>query len=184
MKVLWIDTETTGLAENAAPIQISGVIEINGEIKEEFNIYLKPFKGAVIEDAALKVHGLTLEQIESFKETMDGYSELISIFDKYINKYDKNDKFIVAGYNVEFDLKKLRKLAQMMGDKYINSYLGNKKVDPLYMIPAYQMLGKLPFLENDKLETWCNYFKINLKAHDSLEDIKATRELFYNIINK
>lgn len=182
MKVLWIDTETTGLSENAAPIQISGVIEINGEVKEEFDIFLKPFKGADIEQEALNIHGLSLEKIETFQDTKEGYKKLLEIFDRYIDKYDKMDKFIVAGYNVEFDLKKIRRLAQAMGDKYINSYLGSKKIDPLDMIVPFQVAKKIPKLANNKLESWCSYFNISLKAHNSLEDIKATRELFYKLM--
>lgn len=183
MKILWIDIETTGLSENSSPIQISGLIEIGGEVKEEFDIFLKPFEGAIIEEEALNIQGLTLEKIEKFQDTRDGYKKLLEIFDKYIDKYDKLDKFIVAGYNVDFDLRKIRRLAQAMGDKYINSYLGVKKIDPFEMIIPFQVAGKLPKLANNKLETWCNYFEIEIKAHNSLEDIKATRELFYKLMN-
>ncbi|MGL5964006.1 MAG: 3'-5' exonuclease [Fusobacteriaceae bacterium] len=182
MKILWVDTETTGLSEDAAPIQISGIIEISGEIKEEFNIYLSPFEGAVIENSALEVHGLSLEEINAFQESSEGYKEFIKIMDKYVNRYDKNDKFIVAGYNVEFDIKKLRRLAKAHDDKFIGSYLGFKTVDPMNLILPFQVIGKLPQLENNKLVTWCEHFGIELKAHDSLEDIRATRELFYKIL--
>ncbi|WP_426710833.1 exonuclease domain-containing protein [Cetobacterium sp. SF1] len=182
MKILWIDTETTGLTNNSSPIQISGVIEVDGSIKEEFNIFLKPFDGADIQDEALQIHGLSLEEINNFQDNILGYKELLKIFDKYIDKYDRNDKFIVAGYNVDFDLKQIRKLAEVHGDKYINSYLSYSKIDPLQMIVPFQAIKKLPILENNKLETWCKYFEIPLKAHDSLEDIKATRTLFYKIV--
>ncbi|MCJ8341669.1 MAG: 3'-5' exonuclease [Cetobacterium sp.] len=184
MKILWIDTETTGLSSNAAPIQISGIVTIDDEVKEEFNIFLKPFTGATIEDEALSVHGLTMEEINRFQESSDGYNQLIEIFNKYINKYDREDKFIVAGYNVDFDLKQLRKLAEVHKDRYINSYLSYSKIDPLQLIVPLQVLNKLPRLENNKLETWCKYFNIQLKAHDSLEDIRATRTLFYKMMEK
>lgn len=184
MKILWVDTETTGLSNDAAPIQISGIVEIDGEVKDEFNIFLKPFEGADIQQEALDIHGLSLNEINSFQESVDGYKEMLAVFDKYINKYDRDDKFIVAGYNVDFDLKKIRRLAEAHGDRYINSYLGMKKIDPMLLITPFQAVGKLPILENNKLETWCNHFGICIKAHDSLEDIRGTRELFNKIMGR
>ena len=41
------------------------------------------------------------------------------------------------------------------GDKYLFSYIERKVLDPFEYITFLQMCGKLPTLENNKLETWC-----------------------------
>ena len=56
-------------------------------------------------------------------------------------------------------------------------------LDPLYSIRLLQIAEILPVLENNKLETWCKHFGIELKAHDSLEDIEATKKLIGKLIS-
>ena len=38
--------------------------------------------------------------------------------------------------------------------------------------------------ENDKLETMCNYFGIEIEAHNALSDIEATKKLYELICEK
>ncbi|MGL5951409.1 MAG: 3'-5' exonuclease [Cetobacterium sp.] len=178
MKIIYLDTETTGLSDNAAIIQLSGIVEIDGEVVEMFNLFGRPHEGAEVSEEALKIQGRTLEEVESSpNSSRELHFNFLEILDRYINRYDKNDKFIVAGYNVEFDVTKLRELFQRNNHKYLFSYIDHRKLDPLHWILPLQILGKIPKLENNKLETWCKHFGIELQAHDSLEDIKATREL-------
>ena len=37
MKILFIDTETGGITEKSALIQLSGIVQIGKEVAEEFN---------------------------------------------------------------------------------------------------------------------------------------------------
>ena len=177
MKILYFDTETTGLSDNSAIIQIGGIIEIDGKIVKEFNIFSQPHEGADISKEALAINGITLEQIGIFQTCSSAYKELKNIFDMYIDKYDKNDKFIVAGYNVEFDVKKLSSFFKNNNDNFLGSYIIYRGLDPLNWILPLQMLGKLPTLKNNKLSTWCEHFNIELEAHNALNDIRATKLL-------
>ena len=66
MKIFYFDLETTGVKFWKNGIhQISGAIEIDGEIKEEFDYHVQPYERAEIEDEALAVGGVTREQIMS-----------------------------------------------------------------------------------------------------------------------
>ena len=179
MKILYLDTETTGITANSAVIQFAGIIEINGEVKEEFNIRCKPHKNADISEKALEVTGMTLDIINSYQEPKEGFEEIESIFEKYCDKFDKNDKFILAGQNIKFDFQKLYEFYVRLGNKYLGSWINFKLMfDSLAVIQALQLVNKLPVLENNKLITWCNHFNIKLEnAHDALADIRATREL-------
>lgn len=184
-KIIFIDTETGGVnAEKSALIQLSGIIEIDGTEKEKFNFYIKPFENSEVNEKALEVQRRTLEELgtEKYIDESIIYKKFLEILDKYIDKYDKNDKFIVAGYNVKFDIDILKALFERNNNKFLFSYFNSSMLDPLYSVRLLQVAGILPVLENNKLETWCKYFNIELKAHDSLQDITATKKLIEKLI--
>jgi putative exonuclease len=185
-KIIFIDTETGGVnPEKAALIQLSGIIRIDKKDVEKFNFYIKPFENSEVTEKALEVQGRTLEELKTDKyvEEKEVYKQFIKLLDKYIDKYDRTDKFIVAGYNVRFDVDVLKAFFQRHGNNFLFSYLDSSMLDPLYSIRLLQIAEVLPVLENNKLETWCKHFGIELKAHDSLEDIEATKKLIGKLIS-
>ena len=185
-KIIFIDTETGGVnPEKAALIQLSGIIRIDKKDIEKFNFYIKPFENSEVNEKALEVQGRTLEELKTDKyvEEKEVYKQFINLLDKYIDKYDKTDKFIVAGYNVRFDVDILKAFFQRHGNNFLFSYLDSSMLYPLYSIRLLQIAEILPVLENNKLETWCKHFGIELKAHDSLEDIEATKKLIGKLIS-
>ena len=185
-KIIFIDTETGGVnPEKSALIQLSGIIRIDKKDVEKFNFYIKPFENSEVNEKALEVQGRTLDELktEKYIEEKEVYKQFINLLDKYIDKYDKTDKFIVAGYNVRFDVDILKALFQRHGNNFLFSYLDSSMLDPLYSIRLLQIAGILPVLENNKLETWCKHFGIESKAHDSLEDIVATKKLIGKLIS-
>jgi putative exonuclease len=185
-KIIFIDTETGGVnPEKAALIQLSGIIRIDKKDVEKFNFFIKPFENSEVNEKALEVQGRTLEELKTDKyvEEKEVYKQFVNLLDKYIDKYDKSDKFIVAGYNVRFDVDMLKAFFQRHGNNFLFSYLDSSMLDPLYSIRLLQIAEILPILENNKLETWCKHFGIELKAHDSLEDIEATKKLIGKLIS-
>lgn len=185
-KIIFIDTETGGVnPEKAALIQLSGIIRIDKKDVEKFNFYIKPFENSEVTEKALEVQGRTLEELKTDKyvEEKEVYKQFINLLDKYIDKYNRTDKFIVAGYNVRFDVDILKAFFQRHGNNFLFSYLDSSMLDPLYSIRLLQIAEILPVLENNKLETWCKHFGIELKAHDSLEDIEATKKLIEKLIS-
>ena len=185
-KIIFIDTETGGVnPEKAALIQLSGIIRIDKKDVEKFNFFIKPFENSEVNEKALEVQGRTLEELKTDKyvEEKEVYKQFVNLLDKYIDKYDRTDKFIVAGYNVRFDVDILKAFFQRHGNNFLFSYLDSSMLDPLYSIRLLQIAEILPILENNKLETWCKHFGIELKAHDSLEDIEATKKLIGKLIS-
>jgi DNA polymerase III alpha subunit (gram-positive type) len=60
MKLFFYDLETTGLdSQKNAIHQISGKIIIDGVEKTTFNFKVRPFIGALIDETALKIGGVT-----------------------------------------------------------------------------------------------------------------------------
>lgn len=98
-------------------------MDIDGQEAERFDIRLAPNPAATIEQEALDVAGVTLEQIQSYQPMEEGYRQLVGILSKYVNKFDKRDKMYLVGYNnAGFDNNFLRALFQQCGDKYFGSW--------------------------------------------------------------
>ena len=99
-KLFFYDLETTGLKFWKNGIhQISGSIVINGEIKESFDFKVRPNESSIIDDEALKIGNVTKEQIMAYPSMKEVYSKLIVLLSKYVDKFDKKDKFHLVGYN-------------------------------------------------------------------------------------
>jgi DNA polymerase-3 subunit epsilon len=181
-KVLYFDVETTGLDPVKHDIiQIAGLIEINGEVKEEFEFKVRPLgKEEDISQEALDIHGYTLDVIREFPEARETYNKLTALFGKHIDKYNKMDKFTPAGYNAEFDMNFLKEFFNKNNDVYFGSWVNWKKVDPLPILYFLDYAGRIK-LENYKLATVAAHFGIELNAHDALSDIKATKAILTNL---
>ena len=182
-KILWIDTETTGLIPGKnAMIQLAALLVINGSVKEEINLLCRPFKGAVIEQSALDINKRTKEDIMIYPTLVYQISVFKDIIDNYINKYDKNDKFVIAGYNVRFDIGFLRDGFNIVGDKYFGSRFFSAPIDVMTIV-ALCISQKQLRLRNYQLKSVSDKFHVSLDdAHDALADIKATRNLFFKLI--
>ena len=104
-KILWIDTETTGKdsASNSI-IELGLIVEIDGEIKGKFKETCRPLPMAIIDQDALDIQKRTMEEITKFQDPKELYAKTCKFLGSFVNKFDKDDKLIPAGYNVNFDL--------------------------------------------------------------------------------
>lgn len=183
-KAIYLDTETTGLNSwKNDIIQIAFLIEIDGIIKEEYESKVAPFNFENVDEEALKINGYTVADLKTFPRPQDIYKEITDLMGKYCNKFDKGDKFSPAGYNVRFDVDFIKNFFKKNGDNYYGSWFNWKLIDPMYTL--YEMdYSEDIGLRDYKLSTVCEHFKINIKAHDALSDIRATRELRYILQSK
>ena len=151
MKVLFFDLETTGVLANLHGIhQISGAIVIDGEVKERFNFKVQPRPGAKIEPKALEVSGVTEDQIMAYPPMYGVYLEFISLLKKYVDPYNKQDKFFLAGYNnAHFDNEFLRAWFSQNGDKYFGSWFWSNSIDVMVLATPY-LAAQRASMENFK----------------------------------
>lgn len=183
-----MDTETTGLfCDQHDIIALAGGLEVDGKIVENFNYKMKPLKLANITDEALEVNGFTREEIMTFPHPSEAKKDLEAKVRKYVNPFKKNktieDKFIPAGQNVKFDVGFLEKLWQNCGDKWYGSLFSYQGLDLLSLTQIMRLKGKLD-TPNLKLATMAEHFGVEIKAHEALSDIVATRKIFYKIFNR
>jgi DNA polymerase-3 subunit epsilon len=178
MKVLWFDTETTGLdpVKNDI-IQMAGIITVDGKVTASINFRCAPPEGGEISLEALKTNGYTAEEIKLWPSPAKTFYELIKIFDTYIDKFDKSDKLVIAGHNVAFDKSMLEAMAKKYSFDYLFSYIDYTTLDTAQVAMICRILGKGNLPKSNKLGDLCKHFGIELKAHDAWEDIVATRKL-------
>lgn len=177
IKEIYIDTETTALDPmKAGMLQLSGAIRIDGKIKEFFNFTCKPFEGSVIEQEALDVNGITIEQIKQFEDPNDSYRKFTKILEKYVNKMDKTDKFLFKAYSARYDVDVLRQWFLKNDDKFFGSWFWHPELCVLQRA-AWNLKEKRVLLPNFKLVTVAKYFGVNVdesKLHDAKYDIAVT----------
>lgn len=181
-KILWIDTETTGLSDwKNGIIQIAGFIEIEGEVVEEFDFKVRPFPQDEIHNKALEVNGVTRAELAKFPAPQVVYRALIKILEKYINKFNSEDKFVLAGYNINFDKRFLASFFKKNGDNYFHSYVDYHLLDVMAAVQIWRRQCK-PDIPNIKLVTVAKYLGFDANFHDALDDIKVTKEVYLKVI--
>lgn len=187
-KILFFDLETTGLNPAKHGIhQISGKVVIDGVVKEKFNIHVQPNPQAIVEDEALQVAGVTREEIATYVPFNVGYRQFVSIIEKYVDRYDKSDKFFLAGYNVAaFDAPFLRVFFLQNGDKFFGSYFWSSTIDVM-VLAAYVLMEERAQMENFKQDTVAKKLGIvvdDSKLHDALYDIEICYKIYLEVIKR
>lgn len=182
MKLVFFDLETTGTNPGKHGIhQISGQIVIDGVVKESFDFHVQPNPRAMIEDEALKVGGVTREQILAYPPMQQVYQEFVAMLGKYVDKFNKKDKFFLVGYNnAAFDNQFLRGFFLQNGDVYFGSWFWANSIDVMVLASAY-LADRRPEMENFKLSTVAKTLGIVVNddsLHDAMYDIELTKAVF------
>ena len=182
MKLVFFDLETTGTNPGKHGIhQISGQIMIDGVVKESFDFHVQPNPRAMIEDEALKVGGVTREQILAYPPMQQVYQEFLAMLGKYVDKFNKKDKFFLVGYNnAAFDNQFLRGFFLQNGDVYFGSWFWSNSIDVMVLASAY-LATRRPEMENFKLSTVAKTLGIVVNddsLHDAMYDIELTKAVF------
>ena len=168
MKVIVLDTETTGLSvKDGHRIVEIGCIELDNLIptKNKFHCYLNPERK--VSEQALEVHGYTdefLSQKPKFKEIVDDFLDFI-----------EGKRLII--HNSEFDLSHLNNELSLIGKNKIK----NEVVDTLAI--AREKFPGSP----SNLDALCKRFRIdNSKRtqHTALIDCELLSKVYINLIDQ
>jgi DNA polymerase III epsilon subunit-like protein len=182
LKVLYFDTETTGTNVRMHDVwQFAAIAEINRQPVESVIFEFQPFNWDYVSPEALEIHGRNTEYLRGLQTPRQGYNQIRKFLEKYIKKFNKKDKFIACGYNIDFDMQFMKAFFEKNGDQFFGSWVqmnSNTYWDVLHLVRLLWRRGFIP-TENCKLETICNYFGIPINAHDAFSDICASRELWY-----
>lgn len=188
IKNFFFDCETTGVRHWKNGIhQISGAIEIDGEIKERFDFKVQPFKDAVIEDDALAISGITREQIAAYMPMNDCYKAIVKLLGKYCDKFDKMDKFFLIGYNnASFDNAFFRAFFVQSLDNYFGSWFWSSTIDVM-VIAAEHLKYERHLMIDFKQSTVAKYLGIEVdetKLHDAEYDTDLLIQIYKIVCKK
>lgn len=188
MKAVFFDIETTGTNPGKHGIhQISGCIEIDGEVKERFNFTVQPNPACQIEDKALEVGGVTREQIAAYPVMRIVYNDLIELLSANCDKFNKKDKYFLIGYNnASFDNQFLRGFFLQNGDQYFGSWFWSNSIDVMVLASEF-LKDRRSAMEDFKLKTVAKELGFQIdeaRLHDANYDIELTRLAYKLITNQ
>ena len=140
-KLFYFDLETTGVKHWKNGIhQISGAIEIDGEIKEYFDFKVQPYHAAIIEKEALDIAGIIESDLLTYMPFKECYLAICKLLAKYVDKFDKKDKFFLVGYNnAGFDNSFFRAFFVQNMDNYFGSYFWSSHIDAMVLAGQHLM---------------------------------------------
>jgi len=187
MKKIFFDLETTGTNYTKHSIhQIAGMVELDNEVVETFNIKVRPHPKAIIDPVAMNVCGITAEQILAYPDMKEGYRQLVAILGKYIDPYNPKDKAWLVGYNNRaFDDPFLRKWFEHNGDSFMGSWFWSDSLDVLSLASEY-LLDRRARMNSFKLHRVAWELGIVVekeRLHEAGYDVHLTREI-YRIVTR
>jgi len=186
MKFLYLDCETTGLDPDIHGVLQVACIVTEGETitkaKEigRLDVLFNPKSiGCKIDKGALEINGHKKKAIKKYPKHT--FKTLLSFFRKHINPYDKEDKFIVVGQNVKFDVEFLHGWAKREGFEFMGSYVDWRVIDTLVLARLEYALGNIN-PPDFKLGTLCMEYGIDEPDHNAMTDIIATKKLLMKML--
>lgn len=188
MKLFLFDLETTGTDVVKHGVhQISGRIIINGEVKENFDFKVRPKDGAEYDPVALQVGNVTKEQLEAYPSMREVFPKLKAMLDKYVNKFDKLDKFFLVGYNnAHFDNQFFRQFFLDCGEKYFGSYFWSNSCDCMVLATPF-LMDKRKEMIDFKQATVAKALGVEVEAdklHDASYDIILCHAIYDKVCGK
>jgi DNA polymerase III epsilon subunit-like protein len=188
MKIIWLDTETTGTDPIQNDIwQLAYILIDNGQEVYRHIVECKPWCPWNVDPAALAV-GRTVKGkpiSEMGFETLMKPWHAIDRFkadlqrQKFIDPYNKDDKAAIGGYVATFDAQMLHWWFKKSGDKYgLGSYTNHTILDAAPLIRIMRHVGFLD-LSDSKLGTVAAHYDVTMSvAHNAMSDAEAAMQVF------
>lgn len=176
MNIAWIDVETTGLNSMKNDIIQLGLI-VTSDTDEvplfEKEYRCRPFDPFCYTKEALAVNGRTIEELREWPLPTDVVKSFIDDLEPF------GKPIMFAGYNCPFDFRFVNDWMKKAG--YHEHNFDYKMLDVFPLFKAYVRKNHI-VLPNAKLPSACAHFNIKLDAHDAMNDIRATIEVYKRIV--
>ena len=159
--------------------------KLNMKPLDGINLKMCPAYGKMIDQRSLEINGYTIEELSKYQTQEEGFEKFLKFLNKYIDRFNKNDKCKLLGYNnLHFDQDFLRQWFIDNGNKFYGAYFWSDSIDVLSEASRY-LTNYRPAMLNFKLGTVAKALGIETKEnelHDGLYDVKITYKIFNNII--
>lgn len=185
---IFYDLETTGTNVRKHSVhQIAGIIEVNGEVLEVFDIKSRPHPKAIIEPEALSTCKVGRDEIMSYPNMGIAHQMFKKIICKYIDPYNKKQKAWLVGYNNRyFDDVFLRAWFEQNDDQYIGSLFWNDTIDTLVLASEYLIdrRSDMPSFKQKRVAVELGIDINEDKAHNASYDVELTRKIYRIVTNR
>lgn len=179
---VFYDLETTGVDVRKHSVhQIAGLIEINDEVVERFNIFSRPHPKALIDEGALKACRKTQEELLSYPDMKHAHSDFKAILGKYIDPFDPRQKAWGVGFNNRyFDDVFLRAWFKQNGDEFIGSWFWDDTLDTLVLASQYLInrRASMPSFKQHRVARELGIVVDEDRLHDASYDVELTRGIY------
>ena len=181
-KLLYIDTETTGLvAGHHAIIQLAYIIEINGKVAKRgsYKINPKTYSSKIyVSPKALECNGYRVEDFDRFTDSKDACKD----FMKVLSKYKEGPKFKLVAFNSHFDIGFIQAWMKDSKQDFYGRFIDYKDLDVFALVKYLQFYSKIDTGISQNLENSCKAVGLEFDAHDAVGDIEATRDLHLRLV--
>ncbi len=178
-RILFIDTETGGIDPiNNSLLSIAFVIWDNGKISQPQEFLIND--GVLnVTQSALDINKIDL--IEHSKKAMSP-KDIIYKIEQYLEcNFSDEEKIILCGHNVLFDINFFKNFCQNYGLDY-NKRFSHRYVDTASILFYLSTVGIIPDNMTSSQNAF-DYFNISVNnRHSALGDVLATTELFNQML--
>lgn len=179
---VFLDLETTGVDHRMHSVhQISGLIEIDDEIVEEFDYFTQPHPKARYEPAALRIAKKTEAEMKAYPPMKEIHKSFTDMMGKYIDKFDPKDKAFIVGFkNQSFDDFFIRAWFNHCGDEFFGSWFYPNSIDVSGLASQY-LIDRRAGMSSFKLKRVAIELGIEVieeKLHNSSYDVELTRRIY------
>lgn len=175
-RFLLLDLETTGFDEKKHQILEVGMLILeNGKIIDSLEIKIK-HKEYLVTPGAMKANKIDL--LKHDEEAIDTKNAAINILD-FLRKNKSEDKFIVVGQNINFDIKFIEEMfLKEWKIKDFRELVSYRVLDIMQLAMIRNLEGKIK-LEKQDLDTILNTLEIPIPEtrHSAITDCKLEFEV-------
>jgi len=182
MKVLYLFLEKIGLDPmKHGIVTLATIAEIDGEVHSKNEFQMAPFPADEFDPYILKRNGLTEEEVQAYPDPITVFrGEILPLLDNHIDLEDGNDKFIIAGNHVIFDVYFLERLFLRCEEFTFGNYFDGQTVD-LYSILHFFKFRRDFGMLNYNLPTVAEYFEVPLESPTPMNNVTAIRGILRKI---
>lgn len=179
MKLLFIDTETGGINEKENSLLSVALICWNDKLMvDRLEFFIKEESYNVTEKA-MEINQLNLEVV---KKAGIKKEEAVKKINDFIIKNFKEEKAVICGHNVNFDIRFIKELYNKVGKNY-EEFISYRSLDTASIFRFLTIAGKFKNEQINSLDDAIKYFNISFEnRHTAMGDIEKTVEIFNKLI--